>query len=89
MAEIEWLLFSHCLFDATCFGIPLILTYNLLYYVQPDRAEPDAKRAKANERPVTAAAEDRAFFEEHGQFLTFLDGMDTNFVTAYVSLFDH
>lgn len=30
--------------------------------------------------------EDRAFFEEHGQFLTFLDRMDTSELSLYVSL---
>lgn len=54
--------------------------------VQNSRAEPDAKRPKTHEKEVVAGDEDRAFFEEHGQFLTFLDNMDTASMNSYVRL---
>jgi hypothetical protein len=48
------------------------------------RPEPNAKRPKLGERPVVAQEEDKAFFEEHGQFLTFLDTMQTGETKKYV-----
>jgi nucleolar complex protein 3 len=42
------------------------------------RPEPEAKRPRPRERVVVADTGDKAFFEEHGQFLTFLDGMDSS-----------
>lgn len=54
--------------------------------MKAERGEPEAKRAKPLAKEVTAGSDDKAFFEEHGQFLTFLDGMDTANFASYVSM---
>lgn len=49
------------------------------------RPEPQAKRPKGREKVIEAGDEDRAFFEDHGQFLTFLDNMDASALDTYVT----
>jgi hypothetical protein len=52
------------------------------------RPELDAKRPRGREKSIEANADDKAFFEENGQFLSFLDSMDAATLEKYVSHID-